>query len=172
MGTRGPLPKAPTKAQGHRDHSLVVLPNPGTAVVKVPRPPQGLSPKLRRAWRRYWESPVAQVVTDIDMEVVSRLFEHYRQYDRAVAALGTAMFVTVSPNQVKANPALDAVLKLDTAILRLENELGKTPMARARLGIAVGEAVMTAAELNRIAKESDARDDDEDTKLLEEFQPD
>jgi P27 family predicted phage terminase small subunit len=111
-------------------------------------------------------------VTDIDMEVVSRLFEHYRQYDRAVAALGTAMFVTVSPNQVKANPALDAVLKLDTAILRLENELGKTPMARARLGIAVGEAVMTAAELNRIAKESDARDDDEDTKLLEEFQPD
>jgi len=127
---------------------------------------------LRRAWRRYWESPVAQVVTDIDMEVVSRLFEHYRQYDRAVAALGTAMFVTVSPNQVKANPALDAVLKLDTAILRLENELGKTPMARARLGIAVGEAVMTAAELNRIAKESDARDDDEDTKLRQEFEPD
>jgi P27 family predicted phage terminase small subunit len=111
-------------------------------------------------------------VTDIDMEVVSRLFEHYLKYDEAVAALEPGMFITVPPNQVKVSPALEAMLKLDVTILRLENELGKTPMARARLGIAVGEAVMTAAELNRIAKESDARDDDEDTKLLEEFQPD
>jgi len=170
MGQRGPLPKASTKAQGHREHSLVVLPG-GGAVTKVPRPPQGLSPRLRRAWRTFWESPVAQVVTDVDMQVVRRLFRLYHQHERAMEALEAAMFVKGSVTTVRVNPALDVVVKLEGLVLRLENELGVTPMARARLGIAVGEAVMTAAELNRIAKESDARDDDEDEKLRQEFEP-
>jgi len=181
VGKRGPLAKPQAQRQGHHEagwrargqtsQALVVLPGGKQTPEAIPQPPKGLDRRLRRAWRAFWESSVAQVASEVDGPIIRRLFELYLQREHALKAVEAGMFMK-TPTGVRVNPALDALLKLEGVILRLENEIGVTPMARARLGIAVGDAVLTAAELNRIVKESDDRDDDEDTKLLEEFQPD
>jgi len=48
--------------------------------------------------------------------------------------------VAGSQGQPRLNPALDGLMKLEGAILRLENELGLTPSARLRLGITFADA--------------------------------
>jgi len=48
--------------------------------------------------------------------------------------------VAGSQGQPRLNPALDGIMKLEGAILRLENELGLTPSARLRLGITFADA--------------------------------
>ena len=53
------------------------------------------------------------------------------------------LVVRGSKDQLRLNPVADLVTKLETIILRLETELGLTPMSRARLGIATGQAQLT-----------------------------
>jgi P27 family predicted phage terminase small subunit len=120
----------------------------------------------RRAWARYWRSDVASVVTDADHDAIERLFllrdEHARAM-RAVRSTGERL-VSGSRNQPRLNPIYDLIFKLEGAIHTLETELGASPLARARLGIAVGQATLTAAELNRLTRDRphhDAEDDDE-----------
>lgn len=169
MGKRGPLPKPPETAQGHRPHELVLLKG---GAKKAPRPPSGLTPATRKAWHAYWASEVSSVAQEVALPAIRRLFELYDQRERAMELVRAALMVKGSMGQIRTNPAADYVLKLEPAILRLENELGLTPMAMTRLGIAVGEAQMTAAELNRIAQEVGGRsdDDDEDQALRARFE--
>lgn len=150
MGERGPLPKPRNKAQGHRSHELVVLQGGKT---KAPLAPRHVTPAVRKAWRAYWASEVSSVAQEVSLPAIRRLFELYDQRERAMEIVRTAMMVKGSMNQIRMNPAADYLLRLEPAILRLENELGLTPMAMARLGIAVGEAKMTAEQLNKIAQE-------------------
>jgi P27 family predicted phage terminase small subunit len=149
MGKRGPLPKPSDKAQGHRSHELVVLDGGRN---KIPPVPKNLTPAVRRAWRAYWTSEVSSVATEVSRPAIRRLFELYDQRERSMEMVRTALMVRGSVNQLRMNPAAEFVLRLEPAILRLENELGLTPMAMARLGIAVGEAKMTAEQLNKIAQ--------------------
>lgn len=159
MGKRGPLPKPPAKAQGHREHELVLLTMPPPSIPKAPR---GLTPAVRRAWKAYWSHEVASAATEVALPAIKRLFDLYDQRERAMELVRTAMMVKGSVGQLRMNPAADYVLRLEPAILRLENELGLTPMGMARLGIAVGEARMTAEELNRIAHDAGKGGDEHD----------
>ena len=56
--------------------------------------------------------------------------------------------VAGSQGQPRLNPALDGLMKLETAILRLENELGLTPSARLRLGITFADATNSLQALS------------------------
>jgi P27 family predicted phage terminase small subunit len=123
--------------------------------VVVPKPPTGLLATTRRAWARYWSSEVSRVVTDADYDLIERLFvlrdEHARAL-RTLRATGERM-VSGSRSQPRLSPLYDLVFKLEGAIHTLESELGLSPLARARLGIAVGQATLTAAQLNAMTRD-------------------
>jgi P27 family predicted phage terminase small subunit len=115
---------------------------------EVPEPPEGLLESTLEAWRTYWRSDVAQAATEEGMPTIRRLFELYDQRDRAMAIVRQTLVVRGSKDQLRLNPVADLVTKLETIILRLETELGLTPMSRARLGIATGQAQLTLEEIN------------------------
>lgn len=125
----------------------------GQQLQKPPRAPTGLSKQVQSWWRTFWESDVAGVVHPENMPALRRLFNMYDERERAQAIVKKALVVKGSVGQVRVNPLASHVGDLDGRILKLENELGLTPLARARLGIAVGEAAMTAEEINRMARE-------------------
>jgi P27 family predicted phage terminase small subunit len=140
--------------------------------VTVPKPPSGMLAATRRAWDRYWRSDVATVATDADRDLVERLFllrdEHARVL-RTLRSTGERM-VSGSRQQPRLSPLFDLLFKLEGAIHTLETELGLSPLARARLGIAVGTAKLTAAELNRITRDAQPRADDDDDEEFEDVE--
>src|SRR5688572_5953788 len=66
VGKRGPLAKPADRVQGHRRRELTLVHGDEAPVVKVPRPPKGLAPEVRRAWSAYWRSPMARLAQDVD----------------------------------------------------------------------------------------------------------
>jgi P27 family predicted phage terminase small subunit len=152
--------------QGHREASVVELVH-SRPDVAVPKPPSGMLAATRRSWERYWASDVAAVATDADRDLVERLFvlrdEHARAL-RTVRSTGERL-VSGSRQQPRLSPLLDLVFKLEGAIHTLETELGLSPLARARLGIAVGTARLTAAELNRMTRDRPHHDDEDDDEF-------
>ena len=87
------------------------------------------------------------------MPTIRRLFELYDQRERAMEIVKQTLVVRGSKDQLRLNPVADLVTKLETIILRLETELGLTPMSRARLGIATGQAQLTLEEINERFRE-------------------
>lgn len=121
--------------------------------MKTPPPPDDLSDAAKKAWRAYWRSGVA-TTEDVDLPVVRRLFSLYTQHERAAEVVKQALVVKGSMGQIRVNPLADHVLKLESAILRLENELGLTPGSRARLGVTLTapEDVKPPAVIDELAK--------------------
>ena len=89
----------------------------------------------------------------------------YDQYARVQKVVKKSLVVRGSTGQIRTNPLAEHALKLETQILRLENELGLTPMARQRLGIAVGEAATSLASINELLNSTD--DPMTDPRILE-----
>ncbi len=121
-----------------------------SAPVVPPEPPADLLAETLAAWDAYWSADVAQVATEVDVPALRRLFTYYDQHARAMATAIAEPAVSGSTGQIKVNPFAEYALKLEAVILRLENELGLTPMSRMRLGIATGEAAASLDQMNRI----------------------
>lgn len=150
MGSRGPFSKPGEQRQGHGKLVKVVVPTE-KVVVRPPKPSKLLK-STDEAWERFWESDVAAVVTPSTWPAVSRYFTYLDELQRAVKVLRDGhRLVEGSRGQVRLNPLADYMNRLEEKVGRLETELGLTPMARARLGIAVGQARLTAAEVNAMA---------------------
>jgi hypothetical protein len=137
VGRRGPLPKPPDRAQGHRSHPhlapVVDLP---TKPRSVPKAPAGVRDKTKREWGKFWRSPIGQLIDlDIHLPTVRRLFQLRDQFDRAEEVVRQAPVVKGSVGQVRVNPLADYMLKLETAIVRLEVEFGQTLSSQYRLGL-------------------------------------
>ena len=61
-----------------------------------------------------------------------------------------------SQGQMRPNPFYGTALQLEAAILRLENELGLTPKARAALGLTAAQAGLTVQQINeRLASDQE-----------------
>lgn len=161
MGSRGPVAKHPDKAAGHRKRALTVLSGAGEKVEK-PRPPSKILARTRRDWDAFWESPIATSVEKADWPVVIRLFRLRDQWARSMDVVRETMMVKGSTGQVRVNPLADYASKLEASILRLETELGLTPMARARLGITITDAVESLDRMNARFSEADDADSDDD----------
>jgi len=160
MGKRGPLPKEEGARQRRRSSkNLRLVEQYEASEVVVPDPPSDLSQRRVDDWNRYFNSPLAGLVSETDLSVVRRLWTYYQQHDELTEIFQKSRLVVGSTGQPRMNPAHDALMKMETAILRLENELGLTPSARLRLGITFADAHNSLESLNERLQE-DLMDDD------------
>lgn len=161
MGSRGPLPKEEGKRQNRRARSnLRLIGQHDPAAVVIPDPPEGLSEAQVASWSVFWRSELSQLVKATDLSSVKRLWNYYQQHEDLTGIFAKGRMVAGSTGQPRLNPALDGLMKLEGAILRLENELGLTPSARLRLGITFADASNSLDALAR--KLESAALDDED----------
>lgn len=160
MGKRGPLPKEDGKRQRRRSQTNLRLIDEHDVTAPIPDPPEGLSPARLEDWREFFESPLAGLVKRTDLSVVRRLWNYYQQHDDLTAIFEKSRLVAGSQGQPRMNPAHDAIMKMETAILRLENELGLTPSARLRLGITFADATNSLDQLNAHVQDDLEIDDD------------
>ena len=150
MGSRGPLPKDEGVRQNRRARTnLKLIAQHDVQTVTIPETPAGLDEARRESWREFFESELSQLVNGTDLSAVNRLWSYYQQHADLTAIFAKGRMVAGSTGQPRLNPALDGLMKLETAILRLENELGLTPSARLRLGIVFADATNSLDELAR-----------------------
>jgi len=159
MGSRGPLPKEEGKRQRRRSSAnLKLIAQHDPDAVVVPPAPEGMSDRQLETWSEFWRSELAALVRSTDLAVVRRLWGYYQQHEELTRTFDRSRLVPGSTGQPRINPAHDALMKLEGAILRLENELGLTPSARLRLGITFADSMSSLDDLN--ARLTEAADDD------------
>lgn len=129
--------------------------NSVVATKGAPKPGTGWLSGTRTQWIEFWESEVAGILTATHLPAVYRLFELRDAQARALRLYKREPMVQGSMKQPVVNPAMGTVQALEKDIRALEDRLGLTPKAQANLGIAIGEARMTAAQLNAMAREDD-----------------
>jgi P27 family predicted phage terminase small subunit len=118
------------------------------------RAPKGLLAATKRIWSAYWQSPVSRAVDrEADRYRVERWITTIDEYERINAAFKQTRIVKGSTGQPVLNPLSQYLQQLLAEINKAETELGLTPLARMRLGIAYGEAQLTALELARALDE-------------------
>jgi P27 family predicted phage terminase small subunit len=106
----------------------------------------------RDSWDDFWGSNLAALIERPDLPALERLFDMRDEYVRLMKLYRAQMFVTGSTGQPVISPAFKAAQELEISMRNLEDRLGLTPKARAALGIAIGQARITADELNRRAR--------------------
>ena len=157
MAPKGPIPKQKDKLTGHRDNSLTML--SGAKQLLTPKPNSRWVAKTIKYWEEYWSSELASTAQAVDLPAFYRLFQFYDEVERAnrvVARQGNAgLLAEGSKGQAVINPLIQLTLKLEEKILKLEQELGLTPLARQRLGIAFGEAQMGFQQLQQLLQQDD-----------------
>lgn len=102
----------------------------------------------REVWRSFWSSSLPQLLTAADHVALLRLFGMYDERERLDRQFRRSPFVTGSTGQTVAHPSAKLVASLDGRIVALEDRFGITPLARMKLGIAVGEAARSLEDLN------------------------
>lgn len=160
----GPPPKPSGMRQRHAQRSgiEVVRDQPGAI---IPEPPKGLLKVARERWEAYWRSPVAQAVDlGADLHRLTRWISAVDEWHRVSKALRRQRVVPGSMGQPVLNPLAGYLATIEATIAKAEAEFGMTPMARLKLGIAIGQARLTAADLN---KALEAHDDDDSSGALE-----
>lgn len=147
------------KAVGHRTQNSLVV---NGSSDPPPDPPGGLLSVSIRRWEAFWTSPVAAAVDRrSDMARLERWITTCDEYERARKQLrAEGRIVRGSTGQPALNPLAQYISQLEAQIRSTETEFGMTPMSRLRLGIAVGEAARSLAELN-------AEIDDDDTEAFD-----
>jgi len=140
-------PKKPAELrQGHttRDVALRAESPP------IPIAPRRLLKRTRQRWVDFWTSQVARAADPvIDLHLVERYFRAVDEYERVLPVFEKTRLVKGSTGQIALNPLASYLAQREQVMKVCETELGLTPMARARLGITIGEQKLTALELNR-----------------------
>lgn len=147
-----PPRKRPDQRQDNREgRRLTVLAGGRNA---GDRPPAGRSWRkaVTEAWDAFWAGDAAEVVQPEHHHAVRRLFDLRDLQARAFEQYRKRPFVDGSMGQPVTNPAFADAMKLEAAIVALEDRFGLTPKARANLGVAIDLAALTAADLNRMAE--------------------
>jgi len=145
------------------DIGLVTL---SPRVAEAPPPPD---PKLlavtKQAWADFWASPLVRLVsTSTDLMALRRLFWFYDESERAMRAYRQQRLVPGSTRNLRLNPVLKAIDP--SAILALEDRFGLSPRSRLELGVILGDAARSLADLNAELDRDDDADEPDD-----EFDP-
>lgn len=155
-----PTPKPHGRAVGHRQHAITVL-----SGSNEPRPPcpSGLLKSTRQRWGDFWRSDVSKAVSrDSDMGKLERWIMQVDEYTRAAKVFKSARLVKGSTGQPTLNPLAGYMSTLEAQISKAETEFGMGPLSRLKLGIALGEAHKSLAEMNAELEETT---DDDDARL-------
>jgi len=153
------------RPQGHRKPKTVAVAKRSPAA-QHPAAPKGLGKFAKDLWGRFWTSDVAGVIEDPDLYALKRWIESVDERERLLRAVRKATTVRGSTGQPVLNPLAKRLDQLEGQIERFERQFGMTPKARADLGIATGNAAMTAAQLNEMANE-DAPGQDQDPETID-----
>ena len=169
-----PARKKPNGRQDNRAaRSNVLALRPDDQIITVPQAPTGLLKATKERWEAFFNSDLAKAVEEVDLAALERLFRYYDQWARYEAIVRKKPTTEGSKGQVRANPLAQRMKDIEATITRLEDAFGITPLARMKLGIAVGTARLTAAEINRMAQENDGDRDgheEEDVADAEVFE--
>ena len=100
-------------------------------------------------WNSFWQSDLSTAI-DIktDLPVIERLASLMDERERVFRQAKKDRLVVGSQGQVVLNPLYKALLSLDAEIRQLEDRIGLNPKARVSLGIQIGQAKKTLADLN------------------------
>jgi hypothetical protein len=142
VGKRGPLPQAQSRLHGRSRTQLTLLEGEDFD----PGPPP--FPHQADEWSTYWESPSGNAARPEDKPAVERLFKLRAHWEAAIQIASGEPKVEGSTGQMRPNPFYATALQLEAAILRLENELGLTPKARAALGLTAAQGGLTVQQIN------------------------
>ena len=170
-------PAGTTQARGApRRPPITLAPVPADSPATappLPNPPGGLLAATKARWADFWSSPSAQATENVDLVVAERWLLAYDEHRRALNAFRRKRLVEGSTGQPVLNPLATWVASREAAMHKAEAQLGIGTKARVDLGISVGQAKLTAAQLNRMAEEDDdlGPEDDATATLLEEFDP-
>jgi P27 family predicted phage terminase small subunit len=125
------------------------------AEIEVPKPPSGLLAASRDQWQIYWASRLArpELLKEVDQVVVERWIFAYDEWKRAINAVRKNRLVKGSTGQPVANPLMGWAQSREKEMNSCQAELGIGPKSRSSLGLAVGQELLTAAELNKMAEE-------------------
>lgn len=177
----GPVRKPADQHAGHPNGSSNNLPVPALpgalvpANATVPEAPHGLLKPSNEAWARLWESPVANAIDrDADMHRIQRWILLVDEFWRTSKQLKKEpRLIDGSKGQRVLNPLYTLLFTLEDKIAKTEAEFGLTPKARAALGLDLGRAALTAAQLNALTPsepatvDSDAEEIDPDGEFTE-----
>lgn len=142
-----PRAKKPAHAVADSRNGSALALVAGTTVA-VPRAPAGLRVAGKNAWLGYWSSPMAQVSTQADVVVVTRYAKAVDEYFEAMKAFEKERTVDGSQGQPRLNPLATWITSREQVLVALEDRLGLSPLARMKLGLAIGEAHRSLSEMN------------------------
>jgi P27 family predicted phage terminase small subunit len=134
-------------------------------------------PKLLAAsvelWDAIWEEPQAKGFTVADRVVLERWILAYDAWRRAMNAVRRQPVVDGSQGQPVQNPLMAWVASRESEMEKCEKQLGVGLRNRSDLGVSIGQARLTAAQLNAMTEESDGGDEEldaEEAEILEAFE--
>lgn len=144
---RLPKPKPLRQNTERRDYGLVAV--DGGLSAPVPDPPPGLLTVTRADWDAFWRSPLAQTaIPDTDGPSIRRLFVLRDQAERMTRLIRKTPLVEGSRGQIRPNPLGAQLAAMLAEVRQLEDRFGLSPMARLRLGVQMGDAARSLADLN------------------------
>jgi len=149
-----PIRKPAAKRQNRVTRDMGLVSAPG----KLPAPPAKLCKAAKDAWNAYWTDIVSGSVREADAPLVLRWIQNLNRYNVLIAQADADPIVAGSTGQKRANPIYDLALKLESSIKVDEQQLGIGPLNRLKLGMAIGEASRSLADLETEGSENDEDD--------------
>ncbi len=157
----GRPPKRAERRQGHYTRPEMGLIPAAAPSRPMPDPPAGLLKGSRQRWAAFWRSPVAPAMIEADLPALSRWIVNVDEWTRAMRTFKRERLVKGSTGQPALNPLAGYLAQREAAIREAEEKFGMTPMARVRLGIAFGQAKLTAQELVKSLHAEETPPDDD-----------
>jgi len=143
----GPSPK-PERQRHHQGEARPVLVSVNARPRMSPAPPSGLLATSAADWARLWSSPVASTYVESDVAALARLFELRDELVRVNKVARRSRLTLGHKAQPVLNPLLRYAETLAAEVRQLEDRYGLSPRARLALGIQLGEAHRSLADLN------------------------
>ena len=149
-----PTPRKPASdRQGHSPAKRTTTP----AVAKTatwPAAPDDLGEESVRLWDSFWEHEAqaqALLAKPAQRVVLRRWVTAFDQWSKSMAAVAASPIVEGSMGQPVQNPLMSWVTSREAEMEKCERQLGIGLRNLADLGVSVGNARLTAAELNQMA---------------------
>lgn len=133
---------------------------------EAPPVPEGIATGYAiNAWAAFWRSPVSAVVTEADHPALRRWIELVDLREQMLGVAREEPMVSGSTGQKRAHPFWGEVRSLESDISKLEAQFGMTPASRMKLGVSLGQARKSLAEMN--AEIMKANDEDARYEIIE-----